>query len=83
MKTSVIQIGNSKGIRIPTTILKQCHIENEVDLYINENEIVLKPINSSNPRQGWENFFKKMSLNQDDKLLIPDKIGLDMEDWEG
>ena len=63
MKTNVIKIGNSRGIRIPNTILKQCHIENEVDLYINENEIVLKPINQSIPRKNWDSFFKKMSLN--------------------
>ena len=32
MKAKLVSIGNSKGIRIPTAILKQCNIENEVDL---------------------------------------------------
>lgn len=31
-------------------------------------------------RQGWEQFFRQMHENGDDKLLISDKI--DMGDWE-
>ena len=31
MKTTIIPIGNSKGIRIPKAIIEQCHIEKDVD----------------------------------------------------
>lgn len=31
MKTSVIRIGNSRGIRIPKTLLEQCRLRDEVE----------------------------------------------------
>ncbi|MCH5434723.1 AbrB/MazE/SpoVT family DNA-binding domain-containing protein, partial [Leptospira interrogans serovar Canicola] len=37
MKASVVKIGNSKGIRIPKAVLEECHIEEEVDLLIDNN----------------------------------------------
>ena len=71
MLLTIVQIGNSKGIRIPKSILKQCHITDKVNMEIEENKIILKPINNI-PRQGWNEKFKKMRLNYDDKLLIND-----------
>lgn len=70
MKTSVIQIGNSKGIRIRKTILKQYGIVDEVDLVLEKNQIVLKPISA--PRTNWETAFEQMRQNNDDTALIPD-----------
>lgn len=79
MKLSVVKIGNSKGIRIPKAVLEECHIEDEVDLLINNNKLIVVPLKSK-PREGWEKQFKTMSSNKDDKLLIPDSI--DLSDWE-
>lgn len=70
MKTSVIQIGNSKGIRLRKTILKQYGIVDEVDLVLEKNQIVLKPISA--PRTNWETAFEQMRQNNDDTALIPD-----------
>lgn len=55
MKLSIIQIGNSKGIRIPQSILKQCEIENEVEVEIQDNNIVLKPIYKKNYDMTFDN----------------------------
>ncbi len=82
MKLSIVKIGNSKGIRLPKTILKQCQIESEVDLQLKNNIIIIKPIHSTKTRANWENAFKRMHLKNDDKLLIKDTLDLNMEDWE-
>ena len=55
MRVSVIQIGNSKGIRIPQSILKQCEIEDEVDLEVQGKSIVLKPIYTKTYDMTFEN----------------------------
>ncbi|MFH1259105.1 MAG: AbrB/MazE/SpoVT family DNA-binding domain-containing protein [Elusimicrobiota bacterium] len=81
MRVSIVPIGNSKGIRIPKPILQQCHIGKSVDLEIIDNSIILKP-SKGEPRKNWEQAFQKMSENNEDKLLIDDKINLDMEGWE-
>jgi len=80
MIAKIIQIGNSKGIRIPNQILKDLNIEDQIELIINDNkdEIILKPIHKI--REGWLDSFKKMNLNSDDKLIINDS--LDLNDWE-
>lgn len=58
MKVSIVQIGNSKGIRIPQTIIKQCDIEDEVNLEIKENNIIITPIQKKNYDMTFENISK-------------------------
>ena len=80
MIAKVIQIGNSKGIRIPNQVLKEMNIENQIELIISDkkDEIILKPIHKA--REGWDESFKKMRTVYDDKLIIDDS--LDLKDWE-
>ena len=81
MQLDVVQIGNSKGIRIPKAILKQCQIEDQVDLEVEDGKIILEA-RKKTPRKGWEKAFKGMAINQDDALLIDDNIDIEMDDWE-
>lgn len=70
MEVAVINIGNSKGIRLPKTVLEQYHINEKVEMTFEQNRIVLTP--KSNPRNGWEKAFMQMNATGDDKLLIDD-----------
>ncbi len=81
MKTKLVSIGNSKGIRIPMAILKQFNIENEVDLEVKKQKIVIKPIKTK-PREGWENAFRLMHERKDDVLLLDETIDSAIENWE-
>lgn len=81
MKTSLISIGNTKGIKLYKELLERCHIDNEVDIEVQNNSIIIKPIKKK-PRAGWETAFKKMHLEGEDKLVIPDTIDLEMRNWE-
>jgi antitoxin MazE len=81
MRTSIVPIGNSKGIRIPSIILKQCHISNYVDMEIENETIVIKPV-QKDVRKGWNEKFIKMRKNNEDKLLIDDNLDLNLGDWE-
>ena len=80
MKTKLVSVGNSKGIRIPMVILKQCNIENEVDLEVEKEKIVIKPVKNM-PREGWNDAFRLMHEKKDDALLIDETIDL-MENLE-
>lgn len=79
MKATIVPIGNSKGIRIPKTLLEQCHIGKEVVLEVQDQNIIIKPVQTE-PRKGWEQAFKKMRARKEDKFLIDDRI--DTIDWE-
>jgi antitoxin MazE len=81
MITKIIQIGNSKGIRIPNQILKQMDVDDQMELVVDENkdEIILKPVRKV--REGWSEAFKKMNKGGEDKLFIDDSIDLAEWDW--
>ena len=82
IKASVITIGNSKGIRIPKSVLTQCHIEDEVEMEVQNFEIILKPVQKV-PRKNWEAQFKKeLSDNPEENMLIPDSDLSEIKDWE-
>ena len=70
MDVSIISIGNSKGIRLAKTLLEKYNITDKVELILEKGYIILKP--AAVPRIGWENEFKKMHKNGDDKLLVND-----------
>lgn len=78
MEISVISIGNSKGIRLPKTLIEKYNIKDMVELTLEKGYIVLKP--KASPRKDWEKAFKKMHENGDDKPLLPDVF--DDENWE-
>lgn len=66
MEISVIKIGNSKGIRFSKMLLEKYNITDAVDLIMDDDKIVIKPI--SKPRKGWDKAFEKMAQNGDENL---------------
>ena len=64
MKTQIIQIGNSQGVRIPKVLLEDSGITREVDLELHPDGILIR--NAQKPRSGWDEAFKAMAENEDD-----------------
>ena len=80
MDISVIPIGNSKGIRLPKTLLEKYHIKDTVELILEKGYIIIKP--KSSPRKGWDKAFKKMHSNKEDKSLLMDVFkDENFEEW--
>ena len=80
MKTNIIAIGNSKGIRIPKAMLKDCDIEDMVEIEKDGDKLILKPV-KHRPRQGWEKAFSLMHDRGEDALLLDEGVE-DMENLE-
>jgi len=79
MLTKIIQIGNSKGLRLSKTILEKYDIGDIVNMRMEENYIIIEPI--TKPRSDWAKSFKEMRKNGDDELLIQD-IFEEESKWE-
>lgn len=80
MELSVINIGNSKGIRLSKTILEKYSISDKIELILEKGYIILKP--KAEPRKGWDKAFKKMHENGDDQLLMDDVFeDENFEEW--
>lgn len=61
MKAQIIKIGNSKGIRLPKSVIEQCELEDEVEIKVKDKKIVLS--SSTKPRSGWAAELKKLTNN--------------------
>ena len=81
MEVPVIQIGNSKGIRLTKMLLEKYNITDTVELVLEKDHLILKA--KKNPREGWDAAFKQMHEHGDDQLIIPDFFeDENFEEWK-
>jgi len=76
MRARVIKIGNSQGLRIPKPILEQTGIMNDVEIEVEKNQIIIRPV--KNVRDGWDDAFKVMGEKGDDENISQ---SWDEEEW--
>lgn len=60
MKASIVQIGNSQGVRIPKVLLEQLKFKKSVELEVLPEGLLLRPTDeaeNSTPRFGWAEMF--------------------------
>jgi antitoxin MazE len=67
IRSKVVKIGNSRGIRIPRTVLEQAGLTDEVEMTVEGNKLIIQA--SRHPRQDWEEHFANMAKQGDDQLL--------------
>jgi antitoxin MazE len=80
VRAKVVKIGNSRGIRIPRTLLEQAGLTDEVEMMVEGNKLII--YSARNARQGWDSQFAAMAEHGDDRLLyeaLPTQW--DMEEW--
>jgi len=82
MKTQIVTIGNSKGVRIPKILLEQSNLSGEVELEVRGESIVISPIRK--PRETWDEAFQKALAEGEKEDLIGGEIqnNFDEEEWE-
>ncbi|MEZ4863568.1 MAG: AbrB/MazE/SpoVT family DNA-binding domain-containing protein [Caldilineaceae bacterium] len=76
LKTRIIRIGNSQGIRIPKVLMQQLGFVDEVELEAQDGQLVVRPLQTA--RQGWAEQFLQMAAGGDDQLLNED---FPLTDW--
>jgi antitoxin MazE len=67
IRTRIVKIGNSQGIRIPKLLLEQSGIGEEVEIVLEDGDLVLRA--APQLRQGWAEAFATMAAQGDDRLL--------------
>ena len=81
IKTRIVKIGNSQGIRIPKLLLEQSGIDTEVEIEIQDDRLIVR--SASRSRVGWDKSFAAMAEQKDDVLL--DRVNTtewDRTEWE-
>jgi antitoxin MazE len=83
MKTRIVRIGNSRGVRIPKPLLEQTGLDGDVEVRVEGARLVIEA--AAKPRAGWAAAFGEMARRGDDALLDdvpPTATKWDEEEWE-
>jgi antitoxin MazE len=83
MRTRIVKIGNSQGIRIPKPLIEETGLQGEVDLRVEDHSLVISRVRDV--REGWDQAFQRMAERGDDTLLDPETpslTGWDGTEWE-
>ena len=67
IRTRIIKIGNSQGIRIPKLLLEQSGIHTDVEIEVQGDRLIIRT--APHLRAGWDAAFAAMTKEQDDVLL--------------
>jgi antitoxin MazE len=80
MKTQIVTIGNSKGVRIPKILLEQSKLSGDVELEVRGESIVILPCKK--PRENWDEAFKKANASDEEIIGGDVQNDFDEEEWE-
>lgn len=79
MKTHLIRIGNSRGVRLPKPLIAQAGLGEEVELSVTAGAIIIA--RTKVPRDGWANAARKMSTADTALLDAPTPTKFDETEW--
>jgi antitoxin MazE len=83
MKTRIVRVGNSRGIRIPKLLLEQTGLQGEVEITARDETLVIRA--ARKPRDGWAVAFREMARRGDDAVVdhtAPSLSIWDEGEWE-
>lgn len=78
MKTRIVPIGNSQGIRIPKPLLEQTGLSGEVEISAENDTLLIRPVKK--PRADWAKAFQEMAERGDDAPL--DAMTPSLSEWD-
>ena len=79
MKTRIVRIGNSQGVRIPKPLLEEAGLEGEVELRLTADGLVVAPLA---PRAGWRADAEALRARGESGLLDePTQTAFDEGEW--
>lgn len=81
MKSRIVRIGNSQGIRIPKPLIEQTGLDGDVEIAVRGNTLVVS--SATHPRAGWAEAFRAMAQQGDDRLIDESRpTRWDEDEWQ-
>lgn len=81
IRTHLVRIGNSRGIRLPKPVIEQAGLEDEVDLTLQDGKVIIAAADL--PRSDWDARFEAAGPSAQDELLLDGADSAwDNEEWE-
>jgi antitoxin MazE len=81
MKTRLVRIGNSRGVRLPKAVIAQAGLTEEVELGVRDGAVIIARAPSA--RSGWADAARRMHHRDEDRLLdLPTPTCFDEKEWQ-
>lgn len=81
MRSRLVRIGNSRGVRLPKPLIEEAGLTDEVEIRASDGRIIIE--NATAPRAGWAQAAALARKRGEDTLLDPpDATRFDEEEWE-
>ena len=81
MKTRLVRIGNSRGVRLPKPLIEEAGLTEEVELTVRDGAVVVARVAGN--RSGWAEAARQMHERGEDVLLDPVvTTRFDEKEWE-
>ena len=81
IRTRIVQIGNSKGIRVPKILLEHAQLPDDVELQAEQGRLIVRAARAA--RAGWADAAQSMHARGDDRLLdAPTSSQFDDKEWQ-
>jgi antitoxin MazE len=69
MKARLVNIGNSRGVRIPKPLIEEAGLPEEVELHVRDGMIIIAAARV--PRAGWAEAARRLSNADQSGLVFP------------
>lgn len=81
MKTRLVRIGNSRGVRIPKPLIEEAGLSDEVEVQARDGAILIARV--ARPRTGWAEAARQLHEREGDRLLdAPSPTRFDVKEWK-
>jgi antitoxin MazE len=80
VKSRLIRIGNSRGVRLPKPLIEEAGLDEEVEVQVRGSAVVIS--SRAAARTGWADAARLMRERDDDRLLdAPTRTRFDDKEW--
>jgi antitoxin MazE len=81
VKARLVNIGNSRGVRLPKPLIEAAGLVDQVDLRVRNGAIIIAA--SRSPRAGWAEAAERLAKGQRYALLdLGTRTHFDVTEWE-
>jgi antitoxin MazE len=79
MKSRLVQIGNSRGIRLPKAVIEQVGLDDEIELLVEDRRLVIT--SAGRPRTGWADAARRLGARSRGLLHPATVTRFDEDEW--
>ncbi len=81
IRTRLVPVGNSRGLRMPKVLIDQLGLGGEVEIAVERDRLVIR--SASRRREGWDEQFRAMAARGDDAMLnAPAPTDWEKTEWQ-